>query len=444
MTSPKTKLTFGNLKIIIFLVLALALIVGGSTFLYQKFSSNQNLDNSVAINQPTDKTNTPTISIQKSTTAKLLFLGKDDDLYLADPITQVVTRLTESPYQFQGKYGENLVFADENSNIYYRYDIDKKEYLPLNFPTLKDEGNIYETLYLDNALISGGDQVSISVFTYDRSDDENEFYGDRLPKDKKDYLFSFSKNSFKEAVNIEQARKLLGDDLNSFSGYSLLGLDERSQRAFFQLSGEGVGCSDIVVVSLVDNSIQRIDDNDFSDEASLNCFYVNPNLDLGFYTESRKDSIVANLVSLSNIERPLYTFDITNTVDKNDSIIDSAIISLEWTNDNTKVVAGFTDQVALLDFKNNKLEIIHRDSTLGSSYLYWDRNTIKSDGKDNIAFVDYYSAKYSECMPGGNKNCPSSETRNNRYKIIIQNLQDNSQKVFLDDVNYKQVIGWIK
>lgn len=445
----KPKFNFGSILKGIGLALVILAVGIGAVFAYQKIFTNPSQTNPPTTTQPADNqsTNTPTPATQKSPTAKLLFRvidtgeqWKERGIYLADPVTKEATQITQAPYQFSGLYGKNLIFTIKDTNKYYRYDIAKKEYIPLNFPTLK-KGSTYETLYIDRAPISGGDKILLSVFTYDTSDEISEFYGDRPARGRKDYLFSFSQNSFEEAQNIEQARKLLGDNVGDFGGYGFIGLDEKNQRAFFQLSGEGIGCSDIAVVNVANNTVQKIDDKDFQGGASVGCFYVNSNFDRGFYVESKTDSIVATLVNLSDIAKPIYTFNLTNAVDRYGPITDPDIDSLEWLDDPTRIVVGFTDRIAILDFKNNKLETIYKDPTLGQSYLYWDRNTIRSDGQTAIAFVDYYSAKYTPCNnPIG---CPSSQTADNRYKVIIQKLADNSQEIFLDDVAHKEVIGWL-
>lgn len=446
----KTKFNSGQILKMIGGALVIIVVGIGAFFAYQKFFINQNQPNSPVATQPINNqpTNTSTPMAQKSSTAKLLFRvvdtgeqWKERGVYLADPITKEVTQLTQSPYQFSGLYGKILVFTVKDTNKYYRYDIAKKEYALLNFPILKKEGNTYETLYIDRAPISGEDKILVSVFTYNTNDEISEFYGGRTARGRKDYLFSFSQNSFEEAKNIEQARKLLGDNVNDFSGYGLLGLDEKNRRAFFQLSGEGIGCSDIAIVNVANSTVQKIDDKNFQRGASIGCFYINPNFDRGFYVDSKTNSIVATLVSLSDITKPIYSFNLTNAVDMYDHITNPDINSLEWLNDSTKVVIGFTDKITLLDFKNNKIETIYKDHTLGQSYLYWDRNTIRSDGQTAIAFIDYYSAKYTPCNnPIG---CPSSQTADNRYRVIIQSISDNSQEIFLDDVAYKEVIGWV-
>ena len=353
---------------------------------------------------------------------------KERGIYLADPITKEITQLIWPPYQFSGLYGKNLVVVIKDTNKYYRYDVVKKEYVLLNFPTLKKEGNTYEKLYIVNDQIIGGDKIILSVFTYSINDEVEEYGGDRPVRGKKDYLFSFSQNSFEEAKNVEQAIKLLGYNVNDLNKYWFLGFDEKKQRVFFRLFGAEEGMA--AVVNIADNTIQKI---------SAGSFYINPNFDFGFYIESKTGINIATLVSLNDITKPLYTFNLTNAVDPTDLNISS----VEWLNDATKVVIGFTEQIAILDFKNNKLETIYKDSTLGKSYLYWDRYTIKSDGQNFFAFVDYYSTKYNDCTLDKNKDCSSFPTGDDRKKVIIQNLSDNSQEFFLDDATSKDVIGWL-
>ncbi|OGY44618.1 MAG: hypothetical protein A3J62_00890 [Candidatus Buchananbacteria bacterium RIFCSPHIGHO2_02_FULL_38_8] len=428
-----------KLKITILILLPLFLAgCFGKPAVNQNQNTNQNLNTS----EPTT---------QELSTYKLIIStfgtgeqGKEMKVYLVDPVVKEVAQMTQSPYQFSGLYEENLVFINKDTNTYYRYEPERKNYMSLNFPALKKEGNVYETLYINHAPISDGDKILISVFTYNMYDEVNEFFGDRPVRDRRDYLFSFSQNSFEEARSIEQARKLLSDNIGDFGGYKFLGLNENNQRAFFQLTGEGIGCSDIAVVNLINNTIQRIEDKNFQKGGSVGCFYVNPDLKVGFYVESKSGEIIAKLVSLSDITTPLYTFNLTNAVDKYGPITNPDIDSLEWLNDETRVLIGFTNRIAILDFKTNKLKTIYNDLTLGQSYLYWDRNIIKSDGQTYFAFVDYYSANYRECISGGKKTCPSSQTDDNRYRVVAQDLTDNSQEIFLDDiVNKKEVIGWV-
>lgn len=389
----------------------------------------------------------------ESSGAKLLVqvIENDEDrnekgVYLVDPVSGEATQLTLPPYQLAGLYGQNLILFEKNLKKYYRYDFKSKEYILLNFPPLKEESDTYQTLYIDPAPISGGDRILLNVFTYNIKDEVSDFLGDRIARARKDYLYSFSQDSFEEAKNIERARQLLGDKLDSGVGFIFWGFVEERQLAFFQLSGEGLGCSDIVAVDVVHNRIvQQIKENGWQGGTVIGCLYVNPTFDFGFYIESKNDRAIGKLVSLNDITETLYILDLTNIMDRYnyDQNISDDIYSLEWLVGKGEVAIGFTDRIAILNFEDSKINTIYQDNTLGQSYIHWYRNTIRSNGINKIAFVDYYSAKYKQCTPGGKQSCPSAEDSDNRYRVIVQDVVGGSQKILLDDAYSKFIIGWI-
>lgn len=388
------------------------------------------------------------ITVVENTPKKLLIkeydttVNKEKGVFLLDPATTSTVQLSNEPYEFQGYYGKNIVFKNTEDQQYYKYDLLTQWYTVLNFPVAKQDGDYYEQVSVYNHSIGSTDKLIVVVTNYNVNDEVNEMLGSRPARDIKRYAYDFLSDTYTAYTFINDAEKLLPTKPKT-PPYAFIGSDSTDTYAFFQMSGEGIGCSTITAVNLTTNTTQSVEQNDSLQGADVGCLHVNADLNRGFYVlTDRAHGAIANVVSLDDISNPLSQVQLNAPNQNTNSGANFYnFSSLEWLS-GSKVALGSDHVMAVVDFDEHSMKDIYTDQQVGGSYMAWDRNTIKFNGDDTVAFVDYYSAKYVECAPGGTKKCPSHDKTDSRYRVILQNLSDNSQKIFLDDATSKEIIGW--
>lgn len=368
--------------------------------------------------------------------------NEEISISLLDPLSESATQISQLPYEFQGYYGKNLVFKNNETNEFYRYNFQTGEYKLLHFPKVIQEGTRYQEVHIFNFPVMNSDLLLLTLATYDSKEAINDFMGTRPAQSTQSYIYSFSADTYEEESFIKRASEILKTEQTTL-GYSYHGSNRKGQYAYFQLSGEGIGCSSITVVDTVDETIQNIEQIDSIEGIDVGCLYINPDLNVGFYVMTdHTNGAVARLVSLDDLTKPLSEVVLTNPNENSNSYF-FEMNALEWLSD-SEVALGSDHEMTIVDFNNNSIKVVYTDEKNGQSYMAWDRNIIKFDGNETVAFVDYYSANYKECMPNGPKKCPSVDVADNRYRIILQNLSDNSQMVFLDDAISKHIVGWVE
>lgn len=386
-------------------------------------------------------------TFENISTKKLLVQEYDrntnqSQVVLLDPLSESVSKISQSPYEFQGYYGENLVFKNNETNQFYRYNFQTEEYQILHFPKVIQEGTRYQEVHIFNFPVMNSDFLLITLATYDSKEAINDFMGTRPAQSTQSYIYSFSADTYEEESFIKRASKILERE-QTVLGYSYHGSNQTGQYVYFQLSGEGIGCSSITAVDTVNETVQHIEQIDSIEGIDVGCLYINPDLNVGFYVMTdRTNGAIARLVSLDDLTKPLSEVALTNPKENSNSYFFN-FNALEWLSD-SEVVLGSDHEMTIIDFNDSSIKVVYTDQKNGQSYMAWDRNTIKFDDNETVAFVDYYSANYKECLPNGPKKCPSVDAADHRYRIILQNLSDNSQRVFLDDATSKHIVGWIE
>ncbi len=393
------------------LVFALAVIVGGVVLIWGKYF--RLLGETVRQTEKIEESREKDIKVPlEEVTKKPLLLIRsiergdvwtEKGIYLADVDTGNLKQISQYPFQYFGLYGENLILKNTEEDKYFLYDFDEKHFLPLNFP---------DPPWRILSSIDSGKKLL-------------------LHQNERDYIFSFLENNYTEAIFREKAKEILTND--KIGEYSILGYDSLSQKIFFQQHDEGIGCSSIAIVDLATKDIQQIEDKNFSDGTSIGCFYLSPSMKKAVNIEMRTDGkTLVHLYNVGNISDPVHSVDITELVDNFRDIY-----SLDWLSDELRVVAGFHNSLALIDFPKSAIKKIYQDATLGQSYLYWDRNNVvvSSDNKWG-SFVDYYSAKYDD------RGRPSMDSKNDRYRVVAVDIDTSNSKVILDGSDFLQVIGW--
>ncbi len=390
------------------------------------------------------------LAVSGETNEKGEWIASKEEVYLIDPRTNSAKLLTRLPYEYVAFVDDHLLFRNRDSSQYSEYDFGKGEHRYLNFPKLENRGTLYQELSIDSPPLKDRDKLVLTVATYD-SREESDFGGSPI-KESENYLFSFSENSFNKiteadteprevgsAKELIRQRENLAEYEDELLDYSLLGFNDRDHKAIFQFHGEG-GAGDVLIVDTKKNTLQKIE-TDVADRY-VSSFHLSPSREKGFYAESYDDGMVmGRLVSLADIKEPLASIDLTEITKIPDGRED--VLSVGWLDGESKIAAGLDSKIVIIDLRTKTIRTMWRDSTLGRSYTYWDRFNLETDSKRWIAFVDEYSAKYTECGPQGKKECPSPDEGDGREKVILFDLKDNTSNDFLDDGDYKSVIGWV-
>lgn len=379
---------------------------------------------------PTAETKpSPTPQISQVDRDKLLFVVTDTventyverGVFYVDSKSHQITQLTGMPYEYVGLFGKYLVMKTKGTDQYFLFHPENRQYTALNLPSLSKTEHTSQRIFFNNSPITGGDQVLIYVQTFDDRNDYGFGLDFGLPVDQKSYFYSFSDNSYSEAEAIDRVFGLLGDRVDRPYGYSFLGLNEDRQQAYFQLTGEGIGNSDVVAVDLKNNHLQKIMDQNIS--SSISRFYLSPDLDYGFYIKDDISQLTAHLVNLSDINQSVDTYDLTAIAKKYNmsSFVDPH--SFAWLDDSKKVVIGFNEVINLLDFKNDTLDILS-DFSIRSGTSGWDSNWLESNGKTDFAYI--------------------KKTSNSQDKIIIHSLITKTDwEVEYDGKPQLRIIGWL-
>ena len=103
------------------------------------------------------------------------------------------------------------------------------------------------------------------------------------------------------------------------------------------------------------------------------------------------------LYDLSDLSKPLKSFDISSAIDKNDDLIYDGVNSMVWSDDGKIILLGTLRNIFKFDLESEKLDRIFADIPAGEDDLYWNSNNIKLSADNRYAvFVDTVEENISE------------------------------------------------